>query len=551
MRRSLIASLAAGSVAVLAAAVRFAPDCAFLGIPAGLVPFARIYGAGILLVVLVAALVEYALSDRSIDVDRAGRLFLSMCVLIPISCFAIAELKYYNLRMYADMANNLEIMWRATHGFGMTSPMFARSHTGLHWFAAHFAPVSYVLAQPFRLLPGPEYLNALMAFVIPSAAIPVYLYARDILGPKGAIWVAISVLLYPTIQFLGIYDFGFLQLCIPVLGWAFFASHRGWLWRFVGLCILAVLIREEVGITVFMLGLFSARYHRTRWVGVAVALGAIAYSICAITVFIPSFRSGPGLLYLSHYGVFGDSVRDVALNLMRRPWIALPVIFTPIKVANAAMYLLPLMLTPLLGFPIVAIAAINVLTSFLAAPLTIYSFMLYYLSPTVPFLFMASILGIERLRHRRILVRPEVSMAACALACSVLFGPTPISLSFWVKEYKLGEFHSTNFHRSNYTDFAHSRTGRRIARLVPKDAVVSAEQAYLPLLYDRRKALIFPELPEETQYVLIDRKHPYKAGFLDTYEDFRNRPEFYYARLTPDAWAEVESDDGVVLFRRR
>lgn len=551
MRRRLIASLVAGSAAVVAAAVRFASDRAFLGIPAELVPFARIYGSGILLVVVVVAVIEYALSDRSIDVDRFGRLFLSACVLIPISCFAIAELKYYNLRMYADMANNLEIMWRATHGYGMTSPMFARSHTGLHWFAAHFAPVSYMLAQPFRILPGPEYLNALMAFVIPSAAIPIYLYARDRLGAKSAVWVASSVLLYPTIQYLGIYDFGFLQLCIPVLCWAFYASYRGWTRRFVGLCVLAVLIREEVGITVFMLGLYSAHYHKSGRVGIAVASGAIAYSLLAITVFIPSFRSGPGLLYLSHYGAFGDSVRDVALNLLRRPWISLPVIFTPIKIANAAMYLLPLMLTPLLGFPILAIAAINVLTSFLATPMTIYSFMLYYLSPTVPFLFMASILGIDRLRRKGILMRPEVSMAACALVCSVLFGPTPISLSFWVKEYKLGEFHSTNFHHSNYTDFVHSGTGRRVARLVPKDAVVSAEQAYLPLVYDRRKALIFPELPEETQYVLIDRKHPYKAGFLDTYEDFRSRPEFYYARLTSDAWAEVESDDGVVLFRRR
>src|SRR5207245_8173965 len=118
--------------------------------------------------------------------------------------------------------------------------------------------------------------------------------------------------------------------------------------------------------------------------------------------------------------------------------------------ANLVMFLLPLQFTSLAAPALLAVTLPNVASVFLADAISVYSFFLYYLSPSIPFIFFSSVEGLRKLARR---VSPEV-IGPCvgrgALVTSVMFGPSPVSLAFWDEGYKLGEFHAMNFHRRHY-----------------------------------------------------------------------------------------------------
>ena len=92
---------------------------------------------------------------------------------------------------------------------------------------------------------------------------------------------------------------------------------------------------------------------------------------------------------------------------------------------------------------------------------------------------------------------------------------------------------------------------KKIVKLIPVNAVVSAEQHFLPLLYKKKKMKVFPDEDISVEYILIDRLNPNKTGNDDTYLSFRLDPEFYYQKyLKNDNWTIVAEDKGVTLLKK-
>jgi len=464
-----------------------------------------------------------------------------------------ATRKLYSLHMYADLANNVEILWRWTNGLGLTSPMFEAERMGYHYFAGHFSPIAYIAALPFSLWSKPETLIVTLVVALFSGSIPIVLYAKERISPTTGYFWGVIYLLYPTIQFTGLYDSGYLQFCIPAIAWAFYCLYKRHLAGYWAFIIVALICREEVGLTIGLFGLYIALAKKDWRTGFGTAICGWLYFFIVLAYIIPSFKTKTDgvMLQVRNFQQFGATPKDVITFLILHPLTILRYLVAPVRLGNFVLFVLPL-LGLSLGSPLILVCAFNILTSFLANSISIYSYMLYYLSPSIPFLFFAAIETARKLEGTGQIAGISETVCVGALACSIMFGPSPISCSFWMKEYKLGVFHSTNFHRSHYSITQHAIEGRRVAAMVPKDAVVSAEQPYLPFLYDRKKAYIFPFLPPEVDYVLIDRRHPLKSGYLDTYLDFRQRPEHYYQMLEahPGRWRLIFEVDGIRLFHK-
>lgn len=521
----------------------------------------RLYLGGVFLVAglcLAAGLALTGASDHLLRrLDRAGPIVLGgYAAFYTVSMVALGLLKTQALHTYADLGTHLEILWRARNGLGLTSLMSETYWGGSHWFAAHFTPIAYLLILPvFAAFPGVTSLVVLQTVALASAAVPVALYARDRLTPAAGPWAGLAFLLFPTLQYINLYEFEYLRFSIPFLAWAFYALHRRWTWCYAAAVGLALATREEVSLIVFAIGLYAVLAERRPRLGWATAAAGLGTFVLAVGVVIPSFREGGGLVY-ERWFMIPDAPAQWLLSMAT----------DPVRIGNAAMLLLPFQFLPLVGWRILLVAVPNLASVFASGSMTHYAYFLYYVAPSVPFLAFSAIDGVDRLRSR--LARPGTLLAErwehvtrCimlvvalgALGASVLFGPSPISLQFWLPDYRLGEFHSTDFHWSTYKVTPHARAARAVASLVPRDAVISAEQPFLPHLYDRRRMYVFPALGPDVEYVLIDRGHPMKTGWAETYLDFRRRPEHYYAMVEADSarWALVAETDGVRLYKRR
>lgn len=551
-----------GAAGVVALACK-AAGCLVLSFWVGdpkLLSLGDLYLNGVLAATLLPALgllLLARLPDPGARLDRAARkVFLATGLFYLASMISMSLLKAGALHYYADRATHLELLWRSANGLGLTSPMTAAFWTGPHWFAAHFTPILYLLIWPFfKLVPGQPVLTVLQTVYLFGAAVPVGLYARDRLGGQAGWWAASAVLLYPTLQYINLYGLAYLELSIPLLAWAFYALHRR-SWAAYGVLIaLSLTVREEVGFVVLMLGLYAGLVRGERLAGAATAAAGLIYSLVVIKLVIPSFRGDGGLVYLDHYKIWGESLPAVLAAPLTQPLKTLGHLLGPVRFGNMILLLLPFGFLPLLS-PAVLIGLPTVFAAFMSRQPANSSFMLYYLSPVLPFVFMAAVDGLYRVRAR--LTAPGLSrlgpaLPAAAFACSlcacVLFGPSPISLQFWLKDYRVGIFYTTNFHRSEYRATERAGKARRVAALVPGDAVVAAEQYLLPLLYDREMR-VFPDL-DGADHALIDKKNPKRTGWAGTYLDFRRRPAHYYARVEDSpAWTLVEDDDGIRLYRR-
>lgn len=116
----------------------------------------------------------------------------------------------------------------------------------------------------------------------------------------------------------------------------------------------------------------------------------------------------------------------------------------------------------------------------------------------------------------------------------------------------VGNFYTTNFHRSVYVEEERDIIAKKIVKLIPDNAEVLAEQHFLPLLYKKKKIVAFPDEDKNIQYILIDKLNPKKTGDLGgNFSDFRLNPEFYYQKyLENDLWNIVVENKGVTLLKK-
>jgi hypothetical protein len=191
--------------------------------------------------------------------------------------------------------------------------------------------------------------------------------------------------------------------------------------------------------------------------------------------------------------------------------------------------------------------------TFLSSSITHSSFILYYLSPSIPIFFYATIAGIIKLKNLKFINMNSLinAILVASITATVFFGATPISLAFWNKEYTVGNFYTSNFHRTAYEEIDRHVVAKKIAQLIPQNSIVSAEQHFLPLLYKHKKMIIFPSPESDIEYVFIDRFNPKKTGgaFENT---LRTDPESEYQKyFKSNKWMIIKEDLGITLFKKK
>jgi uncharacterized membrane protein len=379
---------------------------------------------------------------------------------------------------------------------------------GLDLFGHHMNPVLLAFVPFYWLGAGPIFLLVVQVLAQASGAVAVYLLARDKLKDRWLALVLAGVLLLnPTMQYLTWEFFHPDSLVIAPLLFAYWAAtRRKWRW-FVVATLLALACKEDAALAVFAMGIVIAlRFDRR--IGAITSFVAVAWFALSTRVLIPFF-SGTEAFYESWFGKFGDSPLEVIGNVLRHPGDALETATEPDRMSYYRMMLAPFAFLPLAAvrplFIAAPMVAVNVLSTFPYQREIRYHYSAIVLvALTLATVEAIAILG-RTIGMRRFLVG---LVAATALATTVAWGPSPVSVKYKSGLWPLG-------------DDVRREAKRDALEMIPDGAPTSSIYYLAPHLAHRSKIYEFPapwkpanwgvkgenlDDPADVEWLVLDRQ---------------------------------------------
>jgi uncharacterized membrane protein len=353
---------------------------------------------------------------------------------------------------------------------------------GLPVFGNHANFILVAFVPFYRLGAGPGFLLVVQVLAQASGAVALYLLARDRWGDRWlALLPAAALLLNPTYQFLTWEFFHPEALAAAALLFACWAAQaKRWGWSALA-AVLAMACKEEIALAVAGLGVL-VWLRGERWVGLVTVGASLGWYLVATRLLIPWALGGDAPFYEGWFPELGRNAGEVLGSLVTRPGVAFSLATEGDRLAYYTRMLVPVALLALaeprtlvlLAGPALAVNALTV-----AEFARDYRY--HYSALVVAGLMVAAVEAIAILGRtasaRRFLAG---TLAAVALATTVVWGPSPISSEFRSGIWPLG---------------ASPRTAvqRHATQVPPASAVLSASYNLVPHLTHRPRAYQFPE----------------------------------------------------------
>ena len=180
-------------------------------------------------------------------------------------------------------------------------PVVALKGAGFQELGDHFSPVLATLAPGYWLWPSPLLLLLAQAALLAVAAVPLTRWARQTLG-TGASWV-VGLGYGASWGIASAVGFDFHEICfaVPLLAFSLTALGQGRLGAAAAWALPLLLVKEDLGLTVAVIGAVIVRRGGRR-LGLLTAAAGIAGSALEVLVVIPAFSPGGHYTYLDNLG---------------------------------------------------------------------------------------------------------------------------------------------------------------------------------------------------------------------------------------------------------
>jgi uncharacterized membrane protein len=208
----------------------------------------------------------------------------------------------------------------------------------------HFSPILALVAPFSWVWRGAETLLVVQAALIAVSVVPLALWARRTLGgPAGAVIGTCYGLSWGIASAVG-YDFHEVAFAVPLLAFSLTALGNDRLTAAACWALPLLLVKEDLGLTVLVIGLLIAR-RGDRTLGLGTAAVGLAGAALALFVILPAFNPSGSFAYWSLVedtpgasGAPGDHAGSL-LDLLHRGTIGL---ITPeTKVSTFVLMLAP------------------------------------------------------------------------------------------------------------------------------------------------------------------------------------------------------------------
>ncbi|MGB5713989.1 MAG: DUF2079 domain-containing protein, partial [Waterburya sp.] len=266
------------------------------------------------------------------------------------------------------------------------------SFRGLHILGDHAAWMLYPLALLYAVVPDVHWLFAVQGLSLALGAIPIwYLAVQAGLSQAQAYGVAVAYLLYPVIFNANLFDFHPEAIAIPLILVAVWAARAKKLWWFGAAIVIILGCKAVLALMVVAMGLWLIISEKRLPYGIIAIIMGTAWFIVATQLIIPAF-SGEEAAAVGRYGFLGDSVTEIATNLIFKPGLVLGNIFTVANLEYLALLFAPWLwgisgkhLAPLIGAT--PLLLLNLLTDYPLQKDLIHQYSL----PILPFLALSAI----------------------------------------------------------------------------------------------------------------------------------------------------------------
>jgi len=449
----------------------------------------------------------------------------------------------------ADLGNMDQPIWNTLHGRFLEETKDDGSQAPR--LTDHFEPIFALVSLSFLIYDDVKAILILQTVAIALGALPLFWLARDELESRvaGLVFAAVY-LLFPALQAANMTEFHAVPLAVSPLLFAFhYTKEKDWpkAWLFA---ILAMSVKEEITLLVFMLGLYAFLVQKERLMGGLLALVSLAWFGVATFVIIPHFSTTAETIYTQRYTKLGRSFKSIVLTLLTRSWVPVGILLSGPRLAYLGGLLASVGFLSLFDPPTLLLSAPIYLANALSNYPLMYSGELHYSAPVVPFFVVSAIYGarclagwLEKLRQRlRLSEAGQFSaktlvllwLLLCSLGYQCLRGFTPLGPNFNVP-------HIT----------PHHRLFQRFAAQIPPDAVLSTTPPLFPHLTHRRVIYLFPMVLDDTEYVLLDVGGVTDIHPHDFHRTYQELIVGQVGNLSEEArFGILDSADGYILLQR-
>lgn len=462
--------------------------------------------------------------------DRRLSAILAAATALIYSLLALRLHRLYRTGGY-DLGIFTQYAKAFAHGHAPTSPWLAKgvalSQTGPNLFGDHFSPILVVLGPAYRLWPHAETLLLLQAVLVALSTFVVASCAVRKLGSRPGCCIGAAYALSWGLQQLIGFDFHEVAFELPFMACALAAYLDG---RFRACAVWSaqlLWVKEDMGLTVIVLGLLLAR--RDRRTGIAVCIASAVVAAAAMFVVIPHFAAAGGLGRLGTGADAGGGYGTV----FARPWLIPPkMVWPPVKLATVFMVLAAGGFAAVTS-PLMLIALPTLLWRFTANTPNYWGLSWHYSAVLMPVTFLALVDALCR-RPRTSARRPLDTRlpAAVAVLTAVLCAAFPLhnlaTPAFW--------------HTPRHVTAADAAVAT-----IPSGALVATTNNLAPHLVDR--TTVYPlmsieaidDLPQRIDWVAADTTLP----------DLRApNGKALLVRLAADGFQTISANDGLLVLYR-
>jgi uncharacterized membrane protein len=316
-----------------------------------------------------------------------------MIVVTTIVLFACSSARH---ALFHSTAYDLAIFDQAIYLISQNQTPFS-SLMAINILGDHTAFIFYPLALLYKIYPDVHWLLFVQAISLALGAWPSWSLARQAgLNEKKSIAVAAVYLLYPVVFNVNLFDFHPEVIALPTILAAILAARLDKILWFCAAIGLILSCKAVLSLTVMMMGVWLLLFEKKRNCGlIAMFLGA-GWFLIATQALIPYFNQGKEHAGIGRYQYLGNSVLEIAVNLILKPNLIFSRLFSLATFEYLALLIFPVIwwisprhLTPLISA--VPMLGMNILSDIPAQRDLIHQ----YSIPILPFLLVAAIANLS------------------------------------------------------------------------------------------------------------------------------------------------------------
>ncbi|MEG4054152.1 MULTISPECIES: DUF2079 domain-containing protein [unclassified Microcoleus] len=261
-----------------------------------------------------------------------------MIVVTTIVLFAASSARH---ALFQSTAFDLAIFDQAIYLISQNQTPFS-SLMAINIWGDHAAFIFYPLALLYKIYPDVHWLFLVQAVAIALGAWPSWSLARQAGLNNSISWaLACTYLLYPLVFNVNLFDFHPEVIALPALLAAILAARLNQTLWFCAAIVLVLSCKAVLSLTVAAMGLWLLCFDKKRNCGfIALFLGAGWFLVVTQAV-IPYFNQGREHAAIGRYQYLGNSVLEIAINLIVKPNLVLGRLFSLETLEYLALLLLP------------------------------------------------------------------------------------------------------------------------------------------------------------------------------------------------------------------